>query len=109
LEEGLSVLDPVHPDAIVGRSHLGAVMDGRTCGCGDLERTTADAFRQFITSRLPVDLLANLDVTIEGGDFQIKVELRREPTEDELERLNGVIQSAHAEFRRRIAEPRYAG
>jgi hypothetical protein len=109
LEKGLSVLDPVHPDAIVGRSHLGAVADGRTCGCGDLELTIVDAFRQFVIGRLPVDLLADLDVTIEGGNFQIKVELRREPTEDEIERLNGVIQSAHAEFRRRIAEPRYAG
>jgi hypothetical protein len=68
-----------------------------------------DAFRQFITSRLPLDLLAELDVTIESGDFQIKVELRREPTDDELERLNGVVQSAHAEFRRRIAKQRYAG
>ncbi|MEU2612214.1 tetratricopeptide repeat protein [Micromonospora sp. NPDC007271] len=109
LEEGLSVLDPVHPDAMVGRSHLGAVMDGRTCGCGDMQGTIEEAFRQFVTSKLPVDLLAGLDVTIEDGDFQIKVELRREPTEDEIERLNGILQSAHAEFRRRIAEPRYAG
>ena len=81
----------------------------RTCGCGDLQATIEDTFRQFVTSRLPADLLAELDVTIEDDEFQIKVELRREPTEDELERLNGVVQSAHAEFRRRIAEPRYAG
>lgn len=108
LEEGLSVLDPVHPDAMVGRSHLGAARDGRTCGCGDLQGTMEEAFREFVTSKLPGDLLADLDVAIEDGDFQIKVELRREPTEAEIERLNGVIRSAHAEFRRRIAEPRYA-
>ncbi|GAB3152786.1 hypothetical protein GCM10027290_44200 [Micromonospora sonneratiae] len=109
LEEGLSALDPVHPDAIVGRSHLGAVMAGSTCGCGDLKTTITDAFRQFVISRLPADLLADLAVTIEDGDFQIRVELRREPTEDELERLNGVVQSAHAEFRRRLTSPGYAG
>lgn len=109
LEEGLSVLDVAHPDAMVGRSHLAAVVDGHTCGCGDLKETVEDAFRQFVTSRLPVDLLTDLDVTIEDGDFQIKVELRRKPTEDELERLNGVVQSAYAEFRRRIAEPRCTG
>jgi tetratricopeptide (TPR) repeat protein len=103
LEEGLAVMDPVHPDAIIGRSHLGAVMDGRTCGCGDLPDTIADAFREFVVTRLPADLLARLDVAIADDDFQINVELRREPTEAELERLNGVFQSAHAEFRRRLS------
>jgi tetratricopeptide (TPR) repeat protein len=109
LTEGLSALDPAHPDAIVGRSHLGAVLDGHTCGCGNLKGTIEDAFREFVTSRLSADLLADLGVTIEDDDFQIKVELRREPTEEEIERLNGVVQSAYAEFRRRLVEPRYAG
>lgn len=108
LEEGLAVLDPVHPDAIIGRSHLGAVMDGRTCGCGDLQGTIADAFRDFVLTRLPTDLLAHLDVAITDGDFQINVELRREPTQAELERLNNVFESAQAEFRRRLSDPRYA-
>ncbi|NES28450.1 tetratricopeptide repeat protein [Micromonospora terminaliae] len=108
LEEGLAVLDPVHPDAIVGRSHLGAVLDGRTCGCGDMPGTIADAFREFVLTRLPADLLDRLDVAIVDGDFKIEVGLRREPTEAELERLNQVFQTAHAEFRRRISEPHYA-
>ncbi|HEV7708524.1 MAG TPA: hypothetical protein VGP16_10055 [Asanoa sp.] len=102
LEESLSILDPVHPDALVARSHLGAVLEGRTCGCGDMQATLTDALGEFILTRLPTDLLANLGVTIENGDVQIKVELRREPTEEELERLNGVVRSAHAEFRRRL-------
>ncbi|MFI6266679.1 hypothetical protein [Micromonospora sp. NPDC051006] len=109
LEEGLTVMDPVHPDAIIGRSHLGAVLDGRTCGCGDMPGTIADAFREFVITRLPADLLDRLDVAMVDGDFQIEVGLRREPTESELERLNDVFQTAHAEFRRRISEPHYAG
>ena len=109
LDEALSILDPAHPDTMIGRSHLGAVLAGRTCGCGDLEDTVADAFRQFVLSKLPPGLLTELDVALQDGDFQIKVELRREPTEEELERLNGVMRSAYAEFRRRIAEPRYTG
>ncbi|MGI5151851.1 tetratricopeptide repeat protein [Plantactinospora sp. CA-294935] len=108
LEEGLTVMDPVHPDAIIGRSHLGAVLDGRTCGCGDMAGTIADAFREFVITRLPADLLDRLDVAIVDGDFKIDVGLRREPTESELERLNGVFQTAHAEFRHRLNEPRYA-
>ncbi|MGC5021288.1 tetratricopeptide repeat protein [Micromonospora sp. DT47] len=109
LEEGLTVMDPLHPDAIIGRSHLGAVLDGRTCGCGDMAGTIADAFREFVITRLPADLLDRLDVAIVDGDFKIDVGLRREPTESELERLNDVFQTAHAEFRRRLSEPRYAG
>jgi hypothetical protein len=102
-------MDLLHPDAIIGRSHLGAVLDGRTCGCGDMAGTIADAFREFVITRLPADLLDRLDVAIVDGDFKIDVGLRREPTESELERLNDVFQTAHAEFRRRLSEPRYAG
>jgi tetratricopeptide (TPR) repeat protein len=107
LEEGLTVMDPVHPDALVGRSHLGAVLEGRTCGCGDLPATLADAFREFVLTRLPPDLLARLDVAIVDHDFSINVELRRDPTEAELDRLNNVFQSALAEFRHRLGEPDY--
>ncbi|MET8907374.1 tetratricopeptide repeat protein [Micromonospora sp. NPDC004551] len=109
LEDGLSVMDPVHPDAIIGRSHLGAVLEGRTCGCGDMAGTIGEAFREFVITRLPADLLDRLDVAIVDGDFKIDVGLRREPTEAELERLNEVFQTAHAEFRRRLSEPHYAG
>ncbi|BCJ47165.1 hypothetical protein GCM10010168_72460 [Actinoplanes ianthinogenes] len=109
LEETLPLLGPAHPDAIVGRSHLGAVLEGRTCGCGDMAGTIAEAFREFVLTRLPADLLADLEVAIVDDDFKINVELRREPAEDELDRLNAVFQSAHAEFRRRLTEPRYTG
>ena len=102
LEQGLAVMDPLHPDAIVGRSHLGAVLDGRSCGCGDMPETIAAAFRDFVITRLPADLLDHLDVTIVDGDFKIDVSLRREPEESELSRLNEVFQTALAEFRGRI-------
>jgi hypothetical protein len=101
-------MDPVHPDAIIGRSHLGAIADGLACGCGDLEGTVADAFREFVVTRLPADLLKRLDVTIVDGDFKINVELRRAPSESELERLNEVVQTAYAEFRHRLSALRYA-
>ncbi|NRQ32247.1 tetratricopeptide repeat protein [Nonomuraea sp. NN258] len=102
VEAGLGALDAAHPDALVGRSHLGAIMEGRSCGCGDLPAVVAEAFKEFVLSRLPQDLLADLGVDIEDGDFAVSVELRREPTEDELDQLNRVIQSATAEFRRRL-------
>jgi tetratricopeptide (TPR) repeat protein len=106
LAETLPLLGPAHPDAIVGRSHLGAVLEGRSCGCGDMAGTIAAAFREFVLTRLPADLLADLDVAIVDDDFKINVELKREPSQAELDRLNAVFQSAHAEFRRRLTQHR---
>ena len=108
VEAGLAALDAAHPDAVVGRSHLGAIIAGRTCGCGDLQGAITEAFREFVLSRLPQDLLARLEVTIEDKKFNVKVELRRAPAEDELERMNRVIQGATAEFRQRLASVKYA-
>ncbi|PZG23117.1 tetratricopeptide repeat protein [Nonomuraea aridisoli] len=102
VEAGLATLDVAHRDAVIGRSHLGAIKEGRSCGCGDMPGAMAEAFREFVLARLPQDLLAGLDVTIADGDFSLNVELRREPTEQELEHLNAVVQTATAEFRRRL-------
>jgi len=104
LEEGLAAMDPVHPDAIIGRSHLGAARDGQTCGCdaGYLSDSLAVAFREFVLARMPADLLDRLDVSIADGDFQVAVGLRREPAAGEIEQLNEVITTAHAEFRRQL-------
>lgn len=102
IEAGLAVLDVAHPDAVVASSHLGAITGGSACGCGDLQGAIADAFREFVLSRLPKDLLARLEVTIENQKFNIHVELRRAPGEDELDQLNRVVEGATAEFRHRL-------
>jgi hypothetical protein len=91
---------------MIGRSHLSAVIDGHTCGCGHLSITIEDAFREFVLAKLPPGLLTDLCVTVEDDDFKIDAQLSREPTQEELERLNGVMQSAYAEFRRRLSDPR---
>ncbi|GAA2586885.1 tetratricopeptide repeat protein [Actinomadura fulvescens] len=101
--EGLALMDPAHPDAVMGSSHLGAMERGQGCGCGDLGGAVAEAFRQFVIGQLPRDLLLDFSVEIVDGDFKLNVELRREPTEGELEQLDRIIQTAHAEFRRRLS------
>jgi tetratricopeptide (TPR) repeat protein len=108
VEAGLATLDAAHPDAVVGRSHLGAIIAGHACGCGDIQGAMAEAFREFVLCRLPQDLLERLEVTIEDNDFHVKVELRRAPADDELERLNRVVQGATAEFRHRLKSAKYA-
>ncbi|WP_432867288.1 tetratricopeptide repeat protein [Microbispora rosea] len=106
VEAGLSTLDVAHPDAIVGRSHLGAIVQGRACGCGDVQGTIAEAFREFVMSRLPGDLLEDLDVGVDDGEFAIQVRLRRKPSAAEIEHMNQLIESANAEFRSRLTSPR---
>jgi len=102
VEAGLAVMDPAHPDAIIGRSHLGAIHQGESCGCGALGDTLSAAFRDFVLARLPADLLSGLDVNIVDGEFKVEVQLNREPAPDELDHLNRVMNAATAEFRRRV-------
>ena len=103
IERGLEHLNPAHPDAVCGRSHLQAILSGGSCGCGDTPAAIADAFRDFVLGRLSPDLLKDLKVTLKDSmDFDVKVELNREPTEQELEQLNRVINHSLEEFRRRL-------
>jgi hypothetical protein len=103
LEEALRQLDATHPDAVCARGHLGAITGGGPCGCGDTGAALAVAFREFVRGRLPGDLLKDLGVTYEDDDFNVSVHLSREPSADELEHLNRVINHALTEFRRRVA------
>lgn len=105
LQQAARHLAPAHPDAICGRSHLEAIRTGAACGCGNPEGAVAEAFRDFVLERLPRDLLEELHVGIDDGDFQINVALQREPTPEELEHLNRVMEHALAEFRKRLAAP----
>lgn len=104
LQEGLAVMDPAHQIAIIGRSHLGAIEQGRSCGCGALEDTIGAAFRDFLLPKLPAGLLADLDVTVQDGEFKVGVHLAREPAPGEIEQLDRVLRSATAEFRSRLGQ-----
>jgi tetratricopeptide (TPR) repeat protein len=103
LEEGLSVLDPRDDAALAARGHLVAILDGRDCGCADLRAAVEEAYRDFVVSRAPAGLLGRFDVRIVGNSFMVDVEFQREPAEDEVQRLNEIVQAGHAEFSRQVA------
>ena len=63
----------------------------------------ADAFRQFVLTRLPQGLLEKLDVELKDNNFQIGVHLSREPRSGELDQLNRVMNHALEEFKRRVS------
>jgi len=104
LQSAVRRMEASHPDAVTARSHLTAIERGESCGCGDREASLAAAFREFVLERLPSDLLQDLEVTIEDGDFRIGVKLQRKPSKEELESFDRTLQHALAEFRRKLSE-----
>lgn len=102
LVSALQGINPAHSDAVIARGHLQALEAGQTCGCDNQGQALAAAFREFVLSRLPQDLLQKLDVRLEDNDFKVEVHLQREPKPEELEHLNRVINHALAEFRKEV-------
>jgi tetratricopeptide (TPR) repeat protein len=104
LETALKNITPAHPDAVIARSHLQAVKSGQACGCGNQGEAMAAAFREFVLSRLPQDLLERFDVRLENNDFKVQVHLKRKPEQQELEHLDRIVKHALAEFRRKLRQ-----
>jgi len=102
LDEGLSVLDPTDQAAHPARGHLVALLDGRDCGCAELQAAVEEAFRDFVVSRVPAGLLARFGVRVVGNNFVVDVEFERQPREEELAQFNEVVRAGHAEFSRQI-------
>jgi tetratricopeptide (TPR) repeat protein len=102
LAAALQTINPAHSDAVIARGHLQALDAGQTCGCDNQGQALAAAFREFVLSRLPQDLLQKLDVRLENNDFKVEVHLQREPKPEELDHLNRVINHALAEFRKEV-------
>jgi tetratricopeptide (TPR) repeat protein len=102
LDEGLSVLDPTDQAAHPARGHLVALLDGRDCGCAELQTAVEEAYRDFVVSRAPAGLLARFGVRVVGNNFVVDVEYQRQPREDELAQFNEVVRAGHAEFSRQI-------
>lgn len=104
LATALGNINPAHSDAVIGRSHLQALESGKTCGCDDQGKALAAAFREFVLSRLPQDLLQCFEVRLEDNDFKMEVHLKREPAPEELDHLNRVVTHALTEFRKKLRE-----
>lgn len=101
LRDALEKLPDAHPDAARAREHLKAAEDGTSAApAGEDDESMADAFRQFVMSRVPPDLLARLDIARVGHEFKVGVHVKRKPADEEVQLLNRVIHEAAAQFRR---------
>lgn len=104
LEESIDRLDDTHPSCLCARSHLQALRDNSSCGCGDMESAIVESFRNFVMERMPEGLVAAILVDIEDGQFVIGVDFDSEPTEEELELVHRTIEQAQIEFNKRLDE-----
>ncbi|MEZ4463952.1 MAG: hypothetical protein R3F43_05365 [bacterium] len=99
LQEGVDLLPPDDADALSGRSHLDAIEGGLGCGCGDMERALAAALRALIAPDIPADLLADLRIQMADDGPRLDVQLARQPDDEELARLDRVLQQGLARLR----------
>lgn len=98
LEEALSLLPVNHPDTLYARSHLHAIVEGGSCGCGDPSAALSDALRALVLPHAPPGLLEDLELVL-GDDLDVRVKLSRSPTPAESELLDRVIHLALVELR----------
>jgi tetratricopeptide (TPR) repeat protein len=102
LEAALRRLDAAHPDAVCARLHLNAHDAGQPCSCGDTREALAEQLRLYILSQLPKGFLEKLELTIEDDDVKVGVHLARQPTPDEVQRLQILVNQAIHTFKKQI-------
>jgi tetratricopeptide (TPR) repeat protein len=100
LEEGMSVMDPRGEAALAARGHLVALLDGRSCGCDDQRAAIEQEYREFVVSQMPAGLLNRFDVRIVRNKFMVDVEFHHQPTDDQVQHLNDLVQAGHTRFSR---------
>jgi tetratricopeptide (TPR) repeat protein len=107
LERGLGRLPPSHPDTVYARGHLTALADGSECPCRITPEALAEQLRQHIIRSLPAGLLKDVQISLpgEGKDADVRVEVDREPTAEELEQLQVLVNQAYLTFRSRMTRP----
>lgn len=106
LEQALGILPVAHPDTLYARSHLDAIQTNQSCGCGDMSDAIAVTLKALVEPNLPPDLLDEISL---GEDMDVQVQLKREPTEEEVDQLNRVIGHAVRELRERLRRQGFSG
>lgn len=103
LEAALPALPPSDPDALTGSSHLHAIADGQSCGCGDMRLAIGEALWAMVEPLVPQGLVEALRV---GDGGKLEVQLAREPTDAEGEALDRALRHAMATLRAEANKPR---
>jgi tetratricopeptide (TPR) repeat protein len=102
LRRALGTGDPTHPDVLCARSHLDAIEQRGSCGCGDMAGSVGATLLAMVRAELAdPDLIARVEVD-PSGQGNISAHLSREPKGDELEVVQGAVRRAEAKLREGI-------
>lgn len=109
LEQALRLLPAAHPDAFYAQNHLTALRQGQTCGCGHTDDEALSALLlRLVRRNLGPDLLKDIRVKMSPDKPpDVSVELAREPSQQELEQVNRVVNQALAEMRQQYQRAGY--
>jgi tetratricopeptide (TPR) repeat protein len=98
LATALAEIDPAHPDALCGRSHLRAIEEKQSCGCGDVGNEVHALVERIVRERLPAGLLDR----IEFDGANVGVHVTRPLDEKEARLVADTVDLAMSEMRKRI-------
>ena len=108
LEEGMEKLDPMHPDVACAMLHQVALAENLDCPCHGGESIATDALSQlaqrFFNRSGLEDMIESVTCGGDDGDKGLKVQLSRQPSEQEMQRLgiaHGVFQNLLSQRRRK--------
>lgn len=98
LQQCVDELPAEHPDRLTATAHLQYARDGEPCQCGVGMPVALSVFvQEVLLEYIPEDLLHGVIV---DENFDISIEIAREPTDEEAK----LLESATNEARRRIRE-----
>ncbi len=97
LEMAVPSLPANDHEGLAGRSHLDAIVHGRSCGCGDMSQALTQALRELVLPFVTPGLVRQLSIDASTGG--VSCELSREATQEELEQLDRVLRQAITRLR----------
>lgn len=108
LEKALELLPASEPDAFYVQNHLGPLRCGEKCTCGQGGEVLSALVQRLVRERAPEGLVESVQVILaEGQPPDVKVQLSRKPTAEELEQLNRVVNQTVAELRQNYRQSGY--
>jgi tetratricopeptide (TPR) repeat protein len=99
LEEALSGMTPRNPNFLYAQNHLNAIVNKKSCGCGDMSGAISDGIKKLIRERIPEGLIDDIIVSPKA-DEPVSVKFKRKPTDEQREQVDTVIKQAIVELKK---------
>jgi tetratricopeptide (TPR) repeat protein len=106
LTRAIELLPASEPDSLCSRSHLQAIQQNRSCGCGSMDHAICEAMRVHLLEVIPQGFVNNVDVSLGEDGLDLHLDVARELSDDEAETLNRVVQQALVDFKSKMKEKR---